>query len=252
MIAPFGGIIFAIYINMKKLFLLISLVLVSVFFAQAQTYKGVVMELDSSKPIAQVEISNLTTHQRVETNSSGEFSIDVALNGLISFSYPGFRVDTLLITDYEFKRVYLTPIPGFNILEDVEITELSDLQLDQQIQIAQQEGESVQFNNNISISPSRLFGSKARAARARYPLLIAERESRVIMAKFTPALITSLTPLQGEDLDRFIVKYKPTYAFITKSDEEQIRLYIMDSYKKYKELTPEERDAIALEATTGE
>lgn len=233
---------------MKKLFLLISVLFGSVLLVQAQSYKGIVMELDSSKPIAQVEISNLSTHQSVETNSLGEFSIEVKLNELLSFSYPGFRVDTLLITDYEYKRIYITPIPGFNILEDVEITELSDLQLDQQIQVAQQEGETVQFNNNISISPSRLFGSKARAARSRYPLLVAERENRAIMAKFSPALITSITPLQGKDLDQFIVKYKPTYAFITKSDEEQIRLYIMDSYKKYKELSPEERNAIGLEA----
>lgn len=232
---------------MKKLFLLVSVLLSSVVLVQAQSYKGVVMELDSSKPIAQVEISNLSTHQSVETNSLGEFSIEVKLNELLSFSYPGFRVDTLLITDYEYKRIYLTPIPDFNILEDVEITELSDLQLDQQIQIAQQEGETVQFNNNISISPSRLFGSKARAARARYPLLVAERENRAIMAKFSPALITELTPLQGKDLDQFIVKYKPSYVFITRSDEEQIRLYIMDSYKKYKELSQEEKNAIGLE-----
>jgi len=235
---------------MKKLFLLIGVFLSSILLVKAQSYKGVVMELDSSKPIAQVEVSNLSTHQSVETNSQGEFSIEVKLNELLSFSYPGFRVDTLLITDYEYKRVYLTPISGFNILEDVEITELSDVQLDQQIQVAQQEGETVQFNNNISISPSRLFGRKAREARARYPLLIAERENRAIMAKFSPDLIASLVPLQGNDLDRFIVKYKPSYAFITKSDEEQIRLYIMDSYKKYKELSPEERDAISLEATT--
>ncbi|TCK85756.1 hypothetical protein [Albibacterium bauzanense] len=237
---------------MKKLFLLVSVLLTSVLLVQAQSYKGVVMELDSSKPIAQVEVSNLSTHESVETNLQGEFSIEVKLNELLSFSYPGFRVDTLLVTDYEYKRIYLTPIPGFNILEDVEITELSDAQLEQQIQVAQQEGETVQFNNNISISPSRLFGSKARAARARYPLLIAERENRAIMAKFTSELITSLTPLQGKDLDQFIVKYKPSYAFITKSDEEQIRLYIMDSYKKYKELSPEERDAISLEATTAD
>ena len=237
---------------MKKLFLLIGILVSSVLLVEAQSYKGVVMELDSSKPIAQVEISNLSTNQHVETNSEGEFSIEIKLNELLSFSYPGFRVDTLLLTDYEYKRIYLTPIPGFNILEDVEITELSDLQLDQQIQIAQQEGESVQFNNNISISPSRLFGSRARAARARYPLLVAERENRAIMAKFTPVLITSLTPLQGKDLDQFIVKYKPSYAFISESDEEQVRLYIMDSYKKYKMLSPEERNAIDLEATTGE
>jgi len=237
---------------MKKIILFIGIVFISISLVKAQSYQGVVMELDSSKPIVQAEVTNLSTHQRVETNSQGEFSIDVKLNELLSFSYPGFRVDTLLITDYEYKRVYLTPIPGFNILEDVEITELTDAQLDEQIRVAQQEGEVVQFNNGFAISPSRLFGGKARAARERYPLLVAEREDRAIMAKFTPVLITALTPLQGNDLDRFIVKYKPSYDFITRSDEEQIRLYIMDSYKKYKELSQEERDAISLEATSAQ
>lgn len=70
------------------------------------------------------------------------------------------------------------------------------------------------------------------------------------MDKFNPVLITSLTPLNGKDLDLFIVKYKPSYEFIEKSDEEQIRLYIMDSFKAFKNLSPEEKEKIELKPTT--
>src|SRR5690606_31108522 len=101
---------------MKKLLLIIVLFFVGTALLKAQTLKGIVMELDSSKPIDQVEVRNLTTNKSIETNSSGEFSIDVKLNELLSFHYPGYRVDTLFITDHEVKRIYLTPIPGFNIL----------------------------------------------------------------------------------------------------------------------------------------
>jgi len=231
---------------MKQLFLFIVLFLGSTILLKAQTLKGMVMELNTSKPIAQVDIQNLSTKQAVETNSSGEFSINIKLNELLSFHYPGYRIDTLVVTDYEYRRIYLTPIKGFNILKDVEITELSDVQLNQQIEIAKQQGKTVEFNGGIAISPSRLFGKQAKEARSRYDLLVAERENRAIASKFNPLLITSITPLTDKDLDLFIVKYKPSYEFVMKSDEEQIRLYIMDSFKEFNKLSSEEKEKLTL------
>src|SRR5690606_1576308 len=102
------------------------------------------------------------------------------------------------------------------------------------------------FGGGIAISPSRLFGKDAKDARSRHEALVAEKNNRVIMARFNPLLITSLTPLKGKDLDLFIVKYKPSYEFIQKSDEEQVRLYIMDSFKEFKSLSPEEKEKIQL------
>src|SRR5690606_17101681 len=107
-----------------------------------------------------------------------------------------------------------------------------------------------QRRGGIAISPSRIFGKEGKEARRLHDLLIAEKRDRAIMFKFNPLLITSLTPLAGKDLDLFIVKYKPTYEFIEKSDEEQIRLYIMDSFKEFNNLSPEEKEKIQLEKTT--
>lgn len=246
---------------MKRLLVFVFLAFSSVTLLKAQnTLKGVVMELDSSKPIAQVEIRNLTSNANVETNSAGEFSIEVKVNESLSFSYPGYRVDTLFVIDHEFKRVYLSPIPGFNILKDVEITELSDVQLEEQISIARQQGKITEVGigegttnrhggvnrGGLAISLSRIFGKEAKEARLLYDLLMAEKIDRAIMAKFSPALIQSLTPLKDKDLDLFIVKYKPSYQFVAGSDDEKIRLYIMDSFKAFKSLSPEEKSKIEL------
>lgn len=245
---------------MRQLFIFFLLFFSFTVSVDAQTLKGIVMELNTSTPIAQVSIHNLTTKQFVETNSSGEFSLAVKPNELISFSYPGYRIDTLVVTNYEYKRIYLTPIAGFNILEDVEITELSDAQLNEQIEIARQQGKITETGigegtrnrhggvnrGGIAISPSRIFGKEAKEARARYDLLVAEKMDRAVMDKFNPLLITSLTPLTGQELDLFIVRYKPTYEFIMKSDEEQIRLYIMDSFKEFNNLSQAEKDKIKL------
>src|SRR5690554_6501173 len=107
---------------MKRLFLVIALIASSGSLLKAQTLKGVVMDIGSSKPIAQVEIRNLKANTTSETDASGNVTISVKPNELLSFHYPGYRVDSLVITDHDFKRVYLTPLADFNILEDVEVT----------------------------------------------------------------------------------------------------------------------------------
>lgn len=228
--------------------LLFFLLLISVSFVKAQTLEGIVMELDSSKPIQQVEVRNLSTDATVETNASGEFTIAAEINDLLSFGYPGFRLDTLVVTDFELKRVYLTPIADFNILEDVEITDLTDVQLEEEIRIAKERGRSVHTaqGGGIAISPSRLFGREAKEARRRYDLLLIEREDRLIRSRFNEQTITQITPLEGRELDLFMVRFKPTYDFVERSDEEQIRLYIMDSYKEFKNMSQEEKDQIKL------
>src|SRR5690606_12713580 len=141
-----------------------------------------------------------------------------------------------------------------NILEDVEITEWSDAQLDQQIEIARQQGKIVDtpFGGGIAISPSRLFGKDAKEARSRHEILVAEKQDRAIMRKFDPLLISSLTPLKGRDLDLFIVKYKPSYEFAQRSDEVQIRLYIIDSCKELDKFSAveKEKEQIQLKKTT--
>ena len=235
-------------IRMKRIFILLILFVATASLGKAQTLEGIVMELGNSRPIQQVEIKNLTTETTVESNASGEFKIEAETNDLLTFGYPGYRLDTLVVVDYEVKRVYMTPLENFNILEDVEITDLSDAQLEEEIRIARERGRSVHTaqGGGIAISPSRLFGREAKDARNRHDLLLAERENRVINSKFNEAVITPITPLKGRDLDLFIVKFKPSYEFVEQSDEEQIRLYIMDSYKEFKNMGQEEKEKIKL------
>src|SRR5690606_35212338 len=231
---------------MKKILISLVLVIGGMYGLKAQTLKGIVMELDSSKPIQQVEVKNLRTEMIVETTASGEFEIEAVVNDLLTFGYPGYRLDTLLVVDDEVKRVYMTPLEDVNILEADEITGLSDVQLEEEIRIARERGRSLHTaqGGGIAISPSRLFGREAKEARKRYELLLEEKENRVVNSKFNEAIITPITPLKGRDLDLFIVKFRPSYEFVEKSDEEQMRLYIMDSYKEFKNMSQAEKDKI--------
>lgn len=233
---------------MEKINILLVFLLVYTTSLSAQNLKGTVYELNGNQGVSQVEVTNLRTAQSVYTDEKGDFTISTNKDDLLSFSYPGYRIDTVMITDFDFKRVYLTPLENMNILTEVEIQGMSDQRLAEEIKKAKGESRAVStiHSGGIAISPSRLFGKSAKDARKRYELLILEQQNRLILKKFNPILITSLTPLKGRDLDLFMVKYKPSYSFVNSADDEQLNLYIMDSYKKYKALTEQEKNKITL------
>ncbi|HAE69879.1 MAG TPA: hypothetical protein DCG77_22395, partial [Sphingobacterium sp.] len=68
-----------------------------------------------------------------------------------------------------------------------------------------------------------------------YKLLVDEREKRAVDRKFTENLIKELTPLNGSDLALFKERFRPSYKFIQNSSQETLKVYIMDSYKKFNE-----------------
>ncbi len=227
--------------------ILVSLASLGSSYAQDTVLTGFVLELDSGEPLPHVDIKDLKTGVRARSGQDGKFSIRVDRNGRLEFEYPGYRTDTLVVIEFDIKRVYLTP-NGSNIrLDEVQIQAMTDSRLATEIKRAQEEGqfaETSQQRGGVRVSPSRWFGAKGRQARLRYQLLLAEQERRKIDARFTPQAITAVTPLAGEDLELFMTKYRPTVEFLSTADEADLRLYIMDRYAEFKELTPQQRAEI--------
>ena len=217
--------------------------------AQDSVLSGYVLELDSGEPLRYVEIKNLNTGALSESQEDGSFTITVSKNQRLEFAYPGYRTDTLVVIEFDIKRVYLTPDGSTIQLDEVQIQAMTDSRLESEIKRAQVEGqftEVSQHRGGIRISPSRWFGKSGRQARERYQLLLAERERRQIDARFTPEAITAVTPLDGEDLELYMTKYRPSVEFLSSADEADLRLYIMDTYAAFKALTPAERAAIKV------
>lgn len=241
-----------IYKNLP-LALLLSVMTMTVSTAshaqEARELNGVVMILDTSTPLSGVNIKNLNTGTEIQSNDDGRFSIPIELNQRLEFRYAGFRVDTVVIIEFDFKRVYMTPADGNIRIEEVEIRNMSDARLVAEIQKAKEEGRVTDYSQQrggLRISPSRWFGNSGRKARERHNLLLAEQDRRQIDLRFSVAAIQQLTPLKGRDLELYMTKYRPTVAFVTNSSEEEMRLYIMDSFAEYNKLTEAQKNEIAL------
>jgi len=236
--------------NMQALHIILFLLLSSSVPALAQdVLKGYVLELNSGEPLRYVEIKNLNTGALVESAEDGSFNIAVDKNQRLQFGYPGYRTDTLVVIEFDVKRVYLTPDGSSIQLDEVQIQAMTDSRLEAEIKRAQAEGQFTEASQNrggIRISPSRWFGKGGRQARQRYHLLLAEQERRQVDARFTPQAIAAVTPLEGEDLELYMTKYRPSVDFLSTADEADLRLYIMDTYAAFKALTPEERAEIKV------
>ncbi|SEM14643.1 hypothetical protein SAMN05216436_10250 [bacterium A37T11] len=223
---------------MKNWLLIFAFISSTITLAQGQqVLKGVVLELNGNSPISQVSIKNIETGISSKSIDDGTFQIAVKINDRLRFEQIGFKVDTVVVTEYEYKRVYLSEVStGAIELTEVQVRAMTDNQLQREINEAEKQGKvaGTVYGGGIAISPSRWFGSSGKAARYKYRMLKREEENRKIDARFNEALISSLIPLKGDELTAFIAAYRPKLNFIEKSDDEQLKLYVVDSYADFK------------------
>lgn len=202
----------------------------------SQEIRGIVYELESSEKIRNVTVTNIRTQQETQTDGEGNFTIGADLNDYLTLTMPGYQTDTAFVYHDGVYRIYLTREDNTIIINEVLVTRLTDSRLDIEIQKAKNEGQYMEVGaerGGIRISPSRLFGKKAKNARNNLDLLIEEKDNRIIDRRFNNRLIASLTPLTEEEIPLFREQYRPTIDFIRTASDEDLKLYIMDSYKLY-------------------
>lgn len=206
-------------------------------FAQEKT-KGIIMELVSGEKIEAAQIQNLRSKVEVQTNRDGSFAIDANINDLLLIKANGYEQDTVFIYDTSLRRIYLSRINTPIELSQVVVERMTDSRLAAEIQREKEAGKYSDASKNrggIRISPSRIFSKEGKQARSNYKLLVAEMEKRAVDRKFTDNLIKELTPLNPSELALFKERFRPSYQFIQNSSIETLRVYIMDSYKKFNE-----------------
>jgi hypothetical protein len=196
-----------------------TLALLHSSYAQQRALQGFVYELESSNPIWNVTVKNLRTQEETTSDREGKFQISTQLNDYLTFTMPGYQTDTAFIYEEGVRRVYMLRDESSIILDEVVITKLTDSRLESEIR---------------RVSPSRLFGKKAKDARANLALLIEEQNNRKVDKIFTARLIASIVPLNDEEIALFRTRFRPSVDFVKTASPEDLRIYILDSYKKFR------------------
>lgn len=221
--------------------------------------KGEVFAQSSRKPINEVAVLNLNKKEQATSNAKGEFAIKASLSDVLVFKSPGYRPDTLLLVSLKPLRRYLAL--EINTLNTVFIKGMS---LREQYAQDIKKGDAVllnhgrntlfypspYYNKGLLFYPSALFSREGRNSR-RFKRLIKQEELELpIDRRFNAQTITAVLPIKQPELDAFMVLYRPTLKFVKRADVEDFKSYLLDCYRKFKQLPADKRVLSSLKLQT--
>ncbi len=217
--------------------------------AQAQ-YKiqGTVYDESRTYPLEAVSVIS-TSGRGTTTNAAGFYQLEVSEKDSIYFSYlgkPTQRFAVLKITNpTQFDLSLKVPV---NVLAEVKVAP-RNYKLDS-IQNRKDYQKVFEFRRpNVesmtSIGPMgagidvneliRLFQFRKNKSTQRFQQrLLQQEEDKAIDHRFNKALVNRLTHLSGEELQRFMLLFRPSYNFTQYASDYDFGEYIKEAFKKFK------------------
>ena len=229
----------------------ISFLLPLVFFSHSlaqQALTGRIHKKASPEVLPAVSIHNLNQQKYNQSDMGGNFRIPAAKGDTIVFTSAGYLPDTTIVNAWMFAEadgynVYLTP----NMVElpSVRVGDQSNYQLDS---IKRKEdyawldkvhreklagGKRWSDGVGISLSPLSYYNHVEVQRRRLRRRLKQEETDYFIDSKFPRAYVARVTGLQGDSLQTFMFRYRPSYKFCRRASNEDMLFYINESLKKY-------------------
>jgi hypothetical protein len=221
---------------MKTKYFLIPLLCFAAGLVNAQNVlKGTVLENGNNNKLSNVFIRDNNNKQLGITDKQGNFEIKTETGHLLIFDSPGYVSDTMYVVDMTPKKVRMEV--KTIALREVSVNASRNTTFD-----PHKEYPDVYEKSKVYVlSPTTWFSKEGKNARKLKHYFQYEAEERHVDAIFTRAYVGSIIPLKGQELEDFMVLYRPTYAFVKSNSGESMAAYINDSYKKYQALPPDKR-----------
>lgn len=218
---------------------------VSRVFGQDKQVQGIVFDKDTKERIARVSIINLTSGQSYYDDFKGEFNVAASPGDKLVFIKEYYFNDTVLVKNNNNIIVYL---PRNSIMLH-EVTIRDSLHTPMQRLLATRReyskayGSSA-FSNPFSVVPGggagfnldALYNSLSRSGRnaAHLQGLIQEDyQQNVIDYRFNRSYVGNITKLKGNDLNEFMIRYRPSYYTVTSDTEYEFISYIRTSLRRF-------------------
>ena len=219
---------------MKTKYILLAALIISIKTSFAQgVLSGTVTEVGKNIKLNNVFIRDINNKQVALSDNTGSFDIRAITGNTLIFTLPGYVSDTLYLVDLKPKHIELK-------LQGITLSEVSIKETNAPFN-PREEYPEVYEKSKFALSPSNWFGKEARDARRLKHYFDNEEQQRQIDAAFNRALVSSIVPLKGRELDGFMALYRPTIDFVKSSSPQTMTLYINDSYRKFMALPPDKR-----------
>lgn len=233
-------------INVYHIFI-ISLSLHFSFSVYGQeNVEGMVLDFDSKQRVGRTLIINKTTGANIYNNSKGEFSLAIKPRDVIIAQKDNYISDTLI---YEGAKVLIISLKRATIMIDPvtiigrkspeEILAKRREDYNKAYRLADP-GDYVSVGQNgagLSIGAVyNYFSKEGRNARRLTKYFQSEYEDNVVDVTFNRELVRGVVALEGEALENFMIRYRPTYAFVSRATRYELISYIKSKYEYFKHI----------------
>lgn len=217
-----------------------------------QMLKGRVFENKTRVGLTGITVQNLNSNQSMVTDNNGKFSIRAKVNDMLLVKGFAYQNDTVLVTRLNEMEIFL--LPQQHVLPDVKVTSA--------------EGPSMAFYDPYYHGQTTVYQTDAHGnvkggltfrlhyfkkdERKKARREKKDKENQVeqeIDRLFTPKALAQCLPLKGQDMEMYIVLYRPSVNTYI-SDTFILVDYVNNCYKKFMQLSPQQRlakaDSVAL------
>ncbi len=220
------------------LFCAFTLSSIQTLLAQEFLLGGVVFEKGTSNRIAGAEIENKRSGFKVVSNDFGMYQIKAIAGDTILVIKRDFSDSEMVVTGSKDQLVYLE---RGRMLRQVDISgqskkqELQELKREYKNKGSFYQGKPpfLAFLFKPLTAVYELIGKTPKNARRFGRYYETELQQTQIDGFFNEYIIQNNTDLKGEDLEKFMLDYRPEYEKAKNWAQYDAIKYIRDSYKKY-------------------
>ena len=229
------------YINSKYIGALMSCVvllftgILDVHAQQASGVSGMVVEKGGSTRLSDVNVTNLRTKKRVQTNTFGVFIIEASVGDSLYLTKTGYGpVKTILQTT---EDILMEMQAGLTI-ETVVVSRMSkEAEMRDMLDDYRKKGVYNGGKNTLGTylgSPAtalyNLFGRDAKNAKRFASLMDRELEESQVDRVFNKTTVRSVIDLEGDELQSFMDMYRPSYSMVKNWGQYDFMHYVKRSF----------------------
>lgn len=233
------------YINYKHIGALVTCV-ICFFMGTPQVYaqvqsagvSGIVVEKGGSTRLGDVNVINIRTNKRVQTNTFGVFIIEASVGDSLAFTKTGYGpVKTVLQTA---EDVLIEMQEGLTI-ETVVVSRMSkEAEMRDMLDDYRRKGVYNGGNNTFGTylaSPAtalyNLFGREAKNAKRFASLMDRELEQTKVDRVFNKTTVSAVVDLEGDELQSFLDIYRPSPGMVQRWGEYDFLNYVKRSFESW-------------------
>ncbi|OYD42084.1 hypothetical protein [Sphingobacterium cellulitidis] len=237
--------------NKPIIFCLFLFFTLSYSFAQvSKRYTGTIYSIDSTLLIKNVDVINLRTQQMIRSDFDGSFGIDANPMDSIAFVHPHWNRKSVLAHELtkdiflQKKALVIEEIVIMGNTKAAKIRELEQMKKDYNVKGGlYYSGEPpwyllLPFGMPTVTYFYEKFSKAGRNARKFDAFMKQEIKNMEVDQIFNKSTITDVIPMDTEELEKFMVEYRPDFEVAQYWTTYDLHVYVKKHYKEFKEKSP--------------